>query len=105
MDFASDRLPQLFTVMLMTLAAVILLGPGAPSMLVQHAADQAMARLRRKHWRRGFEVRKTIDIGLRADFETKTTPALNNLPVSFDSEIRPKPDIEMKRISESGHWL
>jgi hypothetical protein len=46
MDFASDRLPQLFTATLMTLAAVILLGPGAPSILVQHAADRAMARLR-----------------------------------------------------------
>lgn len=48
MDFASDRLPQLFAAMLMALATVILLGPGAPSILVQHAADQAMARLRRK---------------------------------------------------------
>ena len=48
MEFASDRLPQLFAAMLMTLAAVILLGPGAPSILVQHAADQALARLRRK---------------------------------------------------------
>lgn len=46
MEFASDRLPHLLTAMLMTLAAVILLGPGAPSILVQHAADQAMARLR-----------------------------------------------------------
>jgi hypothetical protein len=47
MEFASDRLPQLFTAMLMTLATVILLGPGAPSILVQHAADRAVARLRR----------------------------------------------------------
>ena len=51
MEFASDRLPQLFAAMLMTLAAVILLGPGAPSILAQHAADQAMARLRRRRER------------------------------------------------------
>jgi hypothetical protein len=48
MEFASDRLPQLVTAMLMTFATVILLGPGAPSILVQHAAEQAMARLRRR---------------------------------------------------------
>jgi hypothetical protein len=48
MDIDSGRLPQLFTAMLMTLAAVILLGPGAPAILAQQAADQAMARLRRR---------------------------------------------------------
>ncbi|HWU55278.1 MAG TPA: hypothetical protein VN175_07225 [Rhizomicrobium sp.] len=48
MDFDLDRMAQLFTATLMTLAAVILLGPGAPAILAQHAADQAMARLRRK---------------------------------------------------------
>jgi hypothetical protein len=48
MDFASDRLPQLFAAMLMTLAAVILLGPGAPAILAQHAADRALIRLRSK---------------------------------------------------------
>jgi hypothetical protein len=55
MEFASDRLPQLFAAMLMTLATVILLGPGAPSVLAQHAADQAMARLRvrRSKWSPG----------------------------------------------------
>ena len=103
MDFDLDRLMQLFTVMLMTLATVVLLGPGAPSILTQHVTDRALVRLRARRWRRGFEVRRAIDIGLRANFETKTTPALNNLLVSFDSEIRLEPDIEMKRISESGH--
>lgn len=48
MAFDLDRLPQLFTAMLMTLAAVLLLGPGAPAILAQHAVDQAMARLRRR---------------------------------------------------------
>ncbi len=43
-----------------------------------------------------------IDIGLRANFET-TTLGINELLVSFDSEIRPEPDIEIMRISESGH--
>jgi hypothetical protein len=57
MEFASDRLPQLFAAMLMTLATVILLGPGAPSVLAQHAADQAMARLR---VRRSKMVPRTI---------------------------------------------
>ena len=47
MEVDLSRLPQLFTATLMTLAAVILLGPGAPAILVQHAADQAMGRLRR----------------------------------------------------------
>jgi len=72
MDFNLDRLPQLFTAMLMTLAAVVLLGPGAPAILAQHAADRVLIRLRIKRSRHGFEV-------------------------------RPEPDITMKRISESGH--
>lgn len=46
MDLDLDRLPQLFTAMLMTLAAVILLGPGAPAILAQHAADRMLVRLR-----------------------------------------------------------
>jgi hypothetical protein len=43
-----DRIAQLFTATLMALATVILLGPGAPSVLAQHAATQAVARLRPK---------------------------------------------------------
>ena len=46
MDF--DRIAHLFATALVTLATVIVLGPGAPSILVQHAANQAVARLRRK---------------------------------------------------------
>jgi hypothetical protein len=46
MDF--DRIAHLFAAALVTLATVIVLGPGAPSILVQHAANQAVARLRRK---------------------------------------------------------
>src|SRR5687768_4052139 len=45
----------------------------------------------------------SIDIGHLANFETKTTLGINSLLVSFDSEIRQEPDMEMKRISESGH--
>ncbi len=37
---------------------------------------------------RGFEIRPTIDIGLRANFETETTLGINKLSMSFDSEIR-----------------
>jgi hypothetical protein len=40
-----DRMEQLFTA-LMVLATVILLGPGAPSILAQHAANQVLVRLR-----------------------------------------------------------
>jgi len=40
---------------------------------------------------------------VRANFETKTTLGINTLLVSFDSEIRKEHDIEMVRISESGH--
>ena len=43
-----DRMAHLFTASLLTLAAVIILGPGAPSVLAQHAVTQAVARLRRK---------------------------------------------------------
>ena len=47
MDFDLDRMTQLLMVTLMTLASVIVLGPGAPSIFAQHAADRALARLRR----------------------------------------------------------
>jgi len=43
-----DRLAHLITTALMTVAMVIILGPGAPSILAQHAANQALARLRRR---------------------------------------------------------
>ena len=46
-----DRIPHLFAAALMTIATVVVLGPGAPSILVQHAANQAVARLRRRHER------------------------------------------------------
>jgi hypothetical protein len=42
-----DRMAQLFAAPLMTLAAIIILGPGAPSILAQHAANQVLASLRR----------------------------------------------------------
>ena len=42
-----DRIAQLAAA-LMTLATLIVLGPGAPSILAQHAAQQAIARLRRR---------------------------------------------------------
>jgi hypothetical protein len=48
MEFDLDRLTQLFTAMLMTLATVVLLGPGAPSILTQYAADRVLIRLRVK---------------------------------------------------------
>jgi hypothetical protein len=54
-------------------------------------------------WRRGFEVRNVTDIRLKANFETETTPGFNKLLVSYDSEIRQEPDIEIMRISKSGH--
>ena len=44
-----------------------------------------------------------IDISLGANFETKATLGFNNWLVSFDSEIRLERDIEIMRISESGH--
>jgi len=40
-----DRIAHLFTATLMTLATAVLLGPGAPAILVQHAAKQALVRL------------------------------------------------------------
>jgi hypothetical protein len=46
MELDLHRLPQFFSAMLMALAAVILLGPGAPAILAQHAVDRAVARLR-----------------------------------------------------------
>jgi hypothetical protein len=42
-----DRMAQLFTAPIMALAAIIILGPGAPSILAQHAANQLLVRLRR----------------------------------------------------------
>jgi hypothetical protein len=48
MEFDLDRMAQFLTVALFTLAAVIILGPGAPSVLAQHAADRALVRLRRR---------------------------------------------------------
>jgi len=50
-----------------------------------------------------FRSSHIIDIGLNADFETGTALAFNKLLVSFDSEIRGEFDMEMMRISESGH--
>ncbi len=44
-----------------------------------------------------------IDIGLRANFETKTILGINELLVPCDSEIRLESDIEIMRLSESGH--
>jgi len=38
-----------------------------------------------------------------ANFETETTLGFNNLLVSFDSEIRSESDMNILRISESGH--
>ena len=42
--------------------------------------------------------------GSKANFETKTTLGFNKLLVSFDPKIRPGRDIEIERISGSGHW-
>lgn len=44
-----------------------------------------------------------MDIKLQANFETETTLGINKMLVSFDSEIRMEFDMEMTRISESGH--
>lgn len=46
-----------------------------------------------------------MDIGLQANFETKTTLGINKLLMSLDSEIRLEIDIKITRISESGRWL
>jgi len=48
MEFDLDRMAQFLTAALFTLAAVIILRQGAPSALAQHAADRALARLRRR---------------------------------------------------------
>ena len=42
-------------------------------------------------------------MGLKANFEAGTTLGINTLLVSFDSEIRFEADMEIMRISESGH--
>lgn len=47
----------------------------------------------------------TIYIERLADFETETTPESIDWQRPSDSEIRPYADIEIKRISESGHWI
>jgi hypothetical protein len=44
-----------------------------------------------------------MDIRLRANFETDTTLGINKMLVSLDSEIRLEFDMEIMRISESGH--
>ena len=44
-----------------------------------------------------------MDIKLQANFETETTLGINKMLVSFDSEIRSELDMEIMRISESGH--
>jgi hypothetical protein len=48
MEMEFDRSMHLFLAALMTLASVIVLGPGAPSVLAQQAANQALVQLRRK---------------------------------------------------------
>jgi hypothetical protein len=47
--------------------------------------------------------RARTDIGLKARFEARMTPGINELPMPLDSEICLEPDIETMRISESGH--
>jgi len=44
-----------------------------------------------------------FDIARQANFKIKTTLEIKELLVSFDSEIRSALDIELMRISESGH--
>jgi hypothetical protein len=51
---------------------------------------------------RGFEVRREPDIAAIANFEP-SGPGINKLLVSFDTEIRSEPDIEIMRIPGSGH--
>ena len=51
-----------------------------------------------------FRSSPHYDIDLLANFETKTTLGINTLLVSFRFRNSPKGDIEMLRISESGHW-
>jgi hypothetical protein len=41
------------------------------------------------------------DIKPRANFEIRTTPGINESPVSFDCEIRPTLDMRIMRISQS----
>jgi hypothetical protein len=50
MEFDMDRIAHLFATTLLALAAVIILGPGGPSVLAQQAAKQAfaLARLNRR---------------------------------------------------------
>jgi hypothetical protein len=55
------------------------------------------------HQCRDFRSSHDFDIGLAANFEIKTTLEINRWLVSFDTEIRIALDIELRRISESGH--
>jgi hypothetical protein len=71
------------------------------------ASEEASTETRRRFFvmadlleHRGLEVRIIMDIRLKANFETETTLKINKLLVSFDSEIRRLPDIEIMRISE-----
>jgi len=50
-----------------------------------------------------FRSSPHFDIELGANSGIKTTLEIKELPVSFDSEIRSAADIELMRISESGH--
>ena len=50
MEFDIDRMTQL-VMALMALATVLILGPGAPSLLAQHAMDQAITRWRGRRQR------------------------------------------------------
>jgi hypothetical protein len=51
----------------------------------------------------GFGFRAGAVINPPADFGTKTTLGINELPVSFDSGIHQLADMKVMRISESGH--
>ena len=65
MDFDLNRMTQLLMATLMTLASVIVLGPGAPSIFAQHAAERAMARLRRPFRQaQGEDRRKNLKLSL-----------------------------------------
>jgi len=53
---------------------------------------------------RGFEVCFIGDIMRLANFESKTTLSINEVLVSFRFRNPPEADIQIMRISESGHW-
>jgi hypothetical protein len=50
MEFDIDRITQI-ALALMARATVVILGPGAPSLLSHHAMDRAMTRLRLRRQR------------------------------------------------------